>query len=157
VDAERRAGAWCLHDHDGGGGQRNAQLSATNSFTVTVNEVNVAPVLTLPPNTNIAAQVSWSAMATATDSDIPANPLTFGLVSGPAGLTVATNGIINWTPTGAQGSSNYTVTISVTDTNPAAVNAKSLSVTNSFQIAVGVANLIPLANNDLYVGHRGRP
>jgi hypothetical protein len=97
-------------------------------------------VLTLPPDTNIVEQAAWSAVATATDSDIPANPLTFTLVSGPAGLTVTTNGLINWTPTQAQALNTYTVTISVTDTNPPAVNAKSLSVTNSFQITVNVAS-----------------
>jgi hypothetical protein len=118
----------------------DGSLSATNSFSETVNEVNVAPVLTLPPNTNIVELVPWSAAATATDSDIPANPLTFALVSGPAGLTVATNGLMNWTPTQVQALNNYTVAVSVTDTNPLAVNAKSLSVTNSFQITVNVAS-----------------
>jgi hypothetical protein len=115
-------------------------LSATNSFVVTVNEVNSAPSLTLPPTMNIVEQAAWSATATATDSDIPANPLTFALVSGPSGLTVASNGVINWTPTQAQALNTYTVTISVTDTNPPAVNEKSLSVTNSFQITVNVAS-----------------
>ncbi|MFZ0829030.1 MAG: hypothetical protein WAO02_16570, partial [Verrucomicrobiia bacterium] len=118
----------------------DGSLSATNSFTVVVNEVNVAPVLTLPPNTNIVEQSAWSAAATATDSDIPANPLTFTLISGPAGLTVTTNGVINWTPTQAQILNTYTVTISVTDTNPFAVNESSLSVTNNFQITVNVAS-----------------
>jgi Bacterial Ig domain/Cadherin-like domain len=118
----------------------DGSLSATNSFNVTVNEVNTPPVLTLPPNTNIVELVSWSAVATAADSDIPANPLTFALVSGPTGLTVATNGLINWTPAQAQALNTYTVAVSVTDTNPPAVNAKSLSVTNSFQITVNIAS-----------------
>jgi len=117
----------------------DGSLSATNSFTIVVNEVNTAPTLTPPSNTNIVEQTAWSAVATATDSDLPANPLTFNLVSGPAGLSVTTNGVITWTPTQAQVLNTYTVTISVTDTNPPAVNAKSLSVTNSFQITVNVA------------------
>ncbi|MGH8399305.1 MAG: hypothetical protein ACRETA_13855, partial [Gammaproteobacteria bacterium] len=118
----------------------DGSLSATNRFEVTVNEVNTPPVLTLPPNTNIVELVPWSAVATATDYDIPANPLTFALVSGPTGLTVATNGLINWTPTQAQILNTYTVAVSVTDTNPPAVNATSLSVTNSFQITVNIAS-----------------
>jgi hypothetical protein len=117
----------------------DGSLSATNNFTVTVNEVNSAPVLTLPQNTNIVEQAAWSAVATATDSDIPANPLTFALISGPAGLTVTTNGVITWTPAQTQALNTYMVTVSVTDTNPPAVNAKSLSVTNSFQITVNLA------------------
>ena len=112
-------------------------LFATNYFTVTVNEVNTPPVLTVPANTNIMALTAWSAQATATDADIPANPLTFALVSGPAGLTVTTNGWITWTPDSTQGASTNTVVISVTDTNPWAVNATSLSVTGSFEVVVG--------------------
>ena len=108
-------------------------LSATNSFTVTVNEVNLPPVLNLPPDTNIDELVTFTAQATATDPDLPANPLTFALVSGPAGLTVTTNGVITWTPSVT---GTYAVTISVTDTNPPAVNTKSFSVTNQFNITV---------------------
>ena len=118
-------------------------LSATNTFTVIVNEVNVAPVLTLPPNTNINEQVAWSATATATDADIPANALTFALVSGPSGLTVSTAGVINWNPLENQGPGTNTVTIKVTDTNAIAVNTTSFSVTNSFQIIVSEVNLAP--------------
>ncbi|HTY85967.1 MAG TPA: MBG domain-containing protein, partial [Candidatus Acidoferrum sp.] len=119
-------------------------LFATNSFTITVNELNTAPVLTLPPNTNILELAAWSAKATATDVDIPTNLLTFALVSGPSGLTVTTNGVISWTPAEGQGPGVYTVTVSVTDTNPAAVNAKSLSNTNSFQITVSEVNTAPV-------------
>ncbi|HEY5297312.1 MAG TPA: putative Ig domain-containing protein [Verrucomicrobiae bacterium] len=119
-------------------------LSDTKSFTVVVNEVNTAPVLTLPANVSINEQSSYSANATATDSDIPANPLTFALVSGPSGLTVSSSGAIAWTPTEAQGPGTNTVTISVTDTNPPAVNAKSLSVTNSYQIIVNEVNSAPV-------------
>ena len=119
-------------------------FSVTNSFTVTVNEVNVPPQLNLPPNISINELTSYSANVTAVDSDIPANPLIFNLVSGPAGLTVSPGGAVSWTPTEAQGPSTNTVTISVTDTNPAAVNATALSVTNSYQIIVNEVNTAPV-------------
>ena len=115
-------------------------LSATNSFIVTVNEVNLPPVLNLPPNTNILEFVAFTAQATATDPDIPPNPLTFALVSGPAGLTVTTNGVINWTP--VQTGTNV-VTISVTDTNAYALTNRSLSVTNQFNITVTRRRTLP--------------
>jgi hypothetical protein len=118
-------------------------LSVTSSFQIVVHEVNVLPVLTLPADTNINELVTFSALATATDPDLPTNALTFALVSGPAGLTVSTNGEINWTPDESQGPSTNTVTISVTDTNPIAVNATSLSVTSSFQIVVHEVNVAP--------------
>ena len=55
-------------------------LSDTNSFTLTVNEVNVAPVLTVPASQTISELVAFSANATATDADLPAQTLTFALV-----------------------------------------------------------------------------
>ena len=36
---------------------------------------------------------------TATDPDIPPNPLTYSLLSAPTGATIDTNGIITWAPT----------------------------------------------------------
>jgi hypothetical protein len=119
-------------------------FSVTNSFNVTVNEINVAPVLTLPTSQTVNELITLSVNATATDSDFPTNLLTVALVSGPAGLIVATNGSITWKPTEAQGPGVYTVFVSLTDTNPAAVNAKSLSVTNSFQITVNEVNVPPV-------------
>ena len=119
-------------------------FSVTNSFMVTVNEVNVAPVLTLPPNQTINELTTLNVNATATDSDIPANPLTFALVSGPSGLTVSSSGAISWTPTEAQGPGVYPVLVKVSDFNPAAVNSTSLSVTNSFQITVNEVNSAPM-------------
>jgi hypothetical protein len=119
-------------------------LTATNSFNVTVNEINVAPVLNVPASAAINELALYTNVATATDADLPANPLTFALVSGPPGLTVSTTGAIAWTPTEAQGPGVYTVSVSVTDTNPPAVNAKSLSVTNSFILTVNELNAAPV-------------
>ena len=121
-------------------------LYATNSFTVVVNEVNSAPNLTFPGITNILSMVAWSAMVTETDADIPTNSFSFALLSGPLGLTMETNGLISWTPSQAQADSTNTVLVSVTDTNPAAVNSTSLSVTSSFQIVAGPV-LTVTANN----------
>ncbi len=114
-------------------------LSATNSFVITVNEVNTAPVLTMPPNTNINELVAFTATATATDADLPANNLTFALVSGPAGLSVSAAGVINWTPLESQGPSNYVVSIRVTDNG-----VPALSTTNSFVITVNEVNVAPV-------------
>ncbi len=114
-------------------------LSTTNSYTVIVNEVNVAPVLTLPPDATINEQTLYTATATATDSDLPTNTLTFALVSGPVGLTVAPNGAISWTPTEAQGPSTNVVTVQVTDNG-----SPNLSNTNSFTLIVNEVNVAPV-------------
>src|SRR6266702_1856517 len=114
-------------------------LSATNSFLVIVTEVNSAPVLTVPGTQTIAEQTALSVNATATDSDLPANTLTFALVSGPTGLTVSSAGAIAWTPTEAQGPSTNTVTVRVFDNG-----TPSISVTNSFQVIVTEVNTPPV-------------
>src|SRR5205823_1939022 len=63
-------------------------LSVTNTFTVTVNEVNLAPYTTLFRSQTINEQTTLSVSASATDADIPANTLTFALVSAPTGMTI---------------------------------------------------------------------
>jgi uncharacterized repeat protein (TIGR03803 family) len=118
-------------------------LTVSRTFQVAVNEVNVAPALTLPPNQAFDEQTAFSANATATDSDLPANALEFALVSGPDGLTVSPTGAIAWTPTETQGSNTYTISIRVTDTNPGAVNNEHLSTTNRFELTVSEVNRPP--------------
>src|SRR5262249_53414351 len=66
-------------------------LSATNSFNVTVTEVNTAPTLTVPANQTLNELTPLNVSASATDPDIPANNLTFSLVSAPVGMTINTN------------------------------------------------------------------
>src|SRR3989442_4200568 len=115
-------------------------LSATNSFTVTVREVNLAPVLSVPADQTIDEQTALSVSASATDADLPANTLTFALVSAPVGMSInAASGVISWTPTEAQGPSTNVVSVSVTDNG-----VPALSVTNSFTVTVREVNLAPV-------------
>src|SRR5207244_858391 len=91
-------------------------LSVTNTFQVIVNEVNLAPVLTVPANQTINEQTALNVSASATDADLPANSLTFALVSAPTGMTInPATGAISWTPTEGQGPSTNAVSVSVTD------------------------------------------
>ena len=54
--------------------------------------------------------------ATATDTDLPANTLTYSLSGAPAGATInASTGIFTWTPTEAQGPGSYTFDVVVSD------------------------------------------
>jgi uncharacterized membrane protein YecN with MAPEG domain len=123
----------------------NQQLSVTNSFTVTVNEVNHAPLLTVPANRSMDELTPLNVSASATDSDLPANPLTFTLVSPPAGMTINPNtGVIAWTPTEAQGPSTNVITVVVTDTNAAALVNQQLSTTNTFTVTVDEVNVAPV-------------
>jgi hypothetical protein len=116
----------------------NAQppLSATNSFTVVVNEVNTPPVLPAQTNQTVRALATLVVTNTATDSDLPANPLTYQLQTAPTNAVMDTNGVITFIPVMGQAlSTNLFVTV-VTDYNPWAVNAQHLSATNTFAVTV---------------------
>ncbi|HSU55492.1 MAG TPA: immunoglobulin domain-containing protein, partial [Candidatus Dormibacteraeota bacterium] len=114
-------------------------LSATNSFVVVVTEVNSAPVLPVQPNRTIAELTTLSVNNAATDSDIPANALTYTLLAAPAGVSISTAGVINWTPTEAQGPSTNTITTRVLDNG-----TPTLGATNSFTVVVTEVNAAPV-------------
>ena len=113
----------------------NPPLSATNSFTVVVNEVNVAPVLPGQTNRTLSGVATLVVTNTATDADIPANTLAY-VLTGPTNAVIDTNGVITWTPSVAQVPSTNTFTTVVTDSSPQAVNSQHLSATNSFTVVV---------------------
>jgi len=114
-------------------------LSATDSFTVIVNEVNVAPALTVPGAQTIDELTTLTVTNSAVDADIPVNKPTFSLVSAPTGVSLnPTNGVLTWAPSEAQGPSTNVITVRVTDDG-----VPSLSVTNSFTIIVNEVNSPP--------------
>ncbi len=111
-------------------------LMLTNQFTVVVNEVNTAPTLTVPPNQVIAPFSTLVVTNVATDADRPANTLTFGLVSGPAGMKLDPHsGVLTWTPTAGPEPSTNVVVVKVTDDG-----IPSLSDTNRFTVVVPAVN-----------------
>ena len=117
----------------------NGAFSVTNSFIIIVEESNLPPVLPSIPNQIVIAPNTLVVTNTATDPDIPTNPLTYTLTSTVPGTNVPaidTNGVITWISTLADIGSNYLFTTVVTDTNQWAVNSKSLSATNSFTVTV---------------------
>jgi len=112
-------------------------LSATNSFKVMVNEVNTAPVLATVPDQTINELATLSVTNLATDVDIPANTLTFGLVSAPSGVNLnLSNGVLTWIPTEAQGPSTNQIVVKVSDNG-----VPPLSATNSFKVVVNEVSL----------------
>lgn len=132
----------------------NPQLSATNAFTVVVNEVNVAPVLSLQTNRTIVGLVILSVTNTATDGDEPVNALSYSLFDAPTNATIDADGVINWTPSVAQVPSTNTFTTVVTDSNPWAVNAPHLSATNTFTVVVDAIHngpALPVQTNQTIV------
>ncbi len=119
--------------------------AVTNSFIVTVNEINVAPVLAAIGDKSVDEGVALGFTATATDADLPASTLTFSLVGAPAGASIgSSSGVFSWTPTEAQGAGSYTFTVRVTDTNPTATNSKNLTDEESITVTVNEVNVAPV-------------
>jgi RHS repeat-associated protein len=104
-------------------------LDDFETITITVNEMNAAPVLA-PIGNLVAAQgqvLTFTAMAT--DADVPANTLTFSLDPGaPAGATIhPQSGLFEWTP-GSTGS--FPVTVRVSDNGtPILSDSETITIT----------------------------
>src|SRR5207247_820529 len=108
----------------------------TRSFTVVVTELNSAPTLTVPPDQTISELSTLTVTNTASDTDLPANILTFSLLSGPPGVNLdSATGLLTWTPTEAQGHSTNLITVRVTDNGTPALND-----TRSFTVVVTELN-----------------
>jgi len=112
-------------------------LKATNSFTVTVRELNRPPTLPVQQDVNLLGGETLAVTNTADDPDFPLNALSYQLLPGPAGAVIDTNGIITWTPTAAQASGTYQFTTVATDYNPWALYSQQLGATNTFMVQVG--------------------
>jgi hypothetical protein len=86
------------------------------TITITVNEVNNAPVLAAIGDKTINEGDLLSFTGVATDSDIPINVLTFSLIDAPSGAAInPVTGVFTWTPGEQQGPDSYLVTVRVTD------------------------------------------
>src|SRR5256712_8180735 len=121
-------------------------MTSSAAFTITVNEVNSAPVVTNPGNktTNELANLAFT--VTATDSDIPANTITWSLTLGTPAATGATigagTGAFSWTPTEAQGPGVYPVTVTATDNGSPVMSGSA-----TFTITVNEVNSAPVVAN----------
>ena len=116
-------------------------LNDFETFTITVNEVNVAPVLAAIGDQTVDELATLNFTASATDADVPANNLTYSLdaTSLAAGMTInASTGEFTWTPTEGQ-SGSHSVTITVTDDG-----AGLLDDFETFTITVNEVNVAPV-------------
>lgn len=114
-------------------------LSATQTFSITVVELNSPPAITSSSVLNVNEDSTLSASLTATDTDQPAQALTWQLLSGaPAGMTFSAAGLMQWTPTELDGPTNRIVTLRVTDSG-----SPALSVTQVLNVVVAEVNRSP--------------
>ena len=106
---------------------------------LTVKEVNSAPILGTIPDQTIDEMSSSFLTVKGSDMDFPANILTYVLDSAPDGMKIdAKTGVISWTPSEAQGSGNYSVTVRVMDNG-----IPSLSDTKTYKVHVNEVNVAP--------------
>ena len=129
--------------------------SVLQILTVGVLESNRPPFLGVISNKTVMQLASLSFVVTATNSDIPPNPLLLSLDPGaPTNANIdAVSGLFSWTPTLDQAPGGYPITVRATNFNPYDTNAPSLSTTQSFLVTV--TPLIP--RTDLWInGSSGR-
>jgi len=94
------------------------------SFQVIVLESNSPPTLTFIADRFIHAGSTLAFGASATDTDLPANLLTFSLDPGaPGGATInPTNGLLTWPTTSADANTTNAITVRVTDNGTPAMS-----------------------------------
>lgn len=111
---------------------------ASNSLFTSYAAVttNTPPALSAIPDQVIVAGMTLLVTNTATDSDLPAQMLNYGLLAAPAGASINTHsGLLSWRPSVAQANTTNLLTVSVADGG-----LPSLSATQSFQVVVNPLN-----------------
>ncbi|MEO6184556.1 MAG: SBBP repeat-containing protein, partial [Verrucomicrobiota bacterium] len=86
-------------------------LNSTNSFAVVANEINTAPIISVPSNVLMDAGIPFFLTNSAVDSDIPANTVTYSLVAAPQGAAITAQGVFSWTPSANQAANTNIVRI----------------------------------------------
>lgn len=104
----------------------------TETFTITVNEVNTAPwFVEDAPDLILAEGTPLILAAHANDSDLPPQSISYQIVHGaPSGASVdPRSGELRWTPTETEGPGQYTITLQATDSGlPALAATRTLTV-----------------------------
>ncbi len=118
-------------------------LSATNTYTVIVKEVNVPPSLPSIPTQTVNELALLSVTNTATNANIHSTVTGYALVNPPSGMSIDLNGIITWTPQQTNSPSTNTITAIATNSNPYDVLNPSLTSTNQFTVIVNEVNIAP--------------
>jgi hypothetical protein len=114
----------------------------------TAAPVNTAPTFSAPtPNSTIIVNVgaTVSVPHTATDSDVPAQALTFSLLSGPGAITPS--GAYSWRPHVGNSDTTNVVVVAVSDDG-----VPNLSATNAFSVIVNPLVLPTLGTPAMVAG-----
>jgi pectin methylesterase-like acyl-CoA thioesterase len=123
----------------------SAGVVTSSSASLTVG--NTAPSLTPVSDQTVNVGVNVSVTNVATDPDVPAQTLTFTLLTGPSGASVDSGGgIFTWRPTVSDAGTSNPIQVVVTDNG-----TPNLSATNSFFVIVNPLTQ-PNASSSAYSG-----
>ena len=119
--------------------------SDTSTVSITVTAVNDAPILATIGNKTVNELENLSFTVSATDPD---NSVTYSLTNAPTGATInSSTGVFSFTPTEAQGSGSYTLTVNATDgTN---TDSEEITITvNEINVASVAQDISTSTNED---------
>jgi hypothetical protein len=111
-------------------------LSATNTYTIIVEEVNVAPVLPASSVKTITVQEPFSITNSATEPNIHSVTAGYLLLAPPAGAAISSSGLVTWTPAQSQSLATNTLTTVVSNSDPFDLVNPHLSSTNTLTVVV---------------------
>lgn len=125
---------------------RHGQRTLSNTFTITVQEVNDAPLITsLPPD---RAEALRTLLYHVEAFDSEGDPLVFRLEGAQPGMTINSSGVLNWTPPREAIGQAVNVNITVSDGKAAAYQRFVLQVyTNNTK-----PSITPVYNATAYAG-----
>ncbi len=126
--------------NNGGQSATNPIGAPASQFSYTVAAaVNTPPSLTAQIDRTVNPAFTLLVTNVATDSDLPAQTLTFSLLSPPANASIIpSTGVFSFTPSVGQLGTTNTITVVVTDSG-----TPTLSATNNFK-AIVVSNTAPV-------------
>jgi hypothetical protein len=129
-------------------------LTATQRFTVTVQDINHAPTLAAIPDQMVNEGELLTLTASASDPEQPIQTLTFSLGAGaPDGVAIDANtGVFTWTPSEVHGPATNVITVIVTDNGTPALSA-SRGVTVMVREVNRPPELDPIADQVANVGN----
>jgi PKD repeat protein len=117
----------------------DGNLGDNETISITVNEVNRPPLLTVPGPLTVSEEDLLTFTVTASDPDLPANTVTLSFSGLPPGATFnPVTGAFTWAPSESQGPGDYTVTFTATDNG-----LPTMSNSSTMAIHVNEANLAP--------------
>ncbi|HEU5395812.1 MAG TPA: hypothetical protein VFV81_01500, partial [Verrucomicrobiae bacterium] len=113
------------------------------SVATFVGNGNFPPTLAAIPDQNVDAGVTLLLTNTATDADLPAETLTFSLLTGPTNVSLAplnpTNALFRWRPSVSQAGTTNLIAVTVSDNG-----SPALSATNRFTVTVNPLSSLPV-------------